>query len=235
MSGSLLANRGRRRVLAPSPAYNADPSDRNSRSVITPIARRPPGRQRSISASLRRWRGRLSAGLGRDARAGRELDVADPSRLTRRLGDTELARDVLQRPGLGTQFSRSLLFDELAPVAHGSIMSRGCHGGTFGGLEGSLPMDRSLVETAAALAASDGEFRLNAGGWTGALVLDDARSRAGSCPSSTAPLARRSPTRRLRRPTRSSSAARPRRGRPCCPRRLRPATPTPSPPPGSAR
>ncbi len=34
-------------------------------------------------------------------------------------------------------------------------------------------MDRSLVETAATLAASDGEFGLNAGGWTGALVLDD--------------------------------------------------------------
>lgn len=38
-------------------------------------------------------------------------------------------------------------------------------------------MDRSLVETAATRASGDGEFRLNAGRWTGSLVLDE----GGSC------------------------------------------------------
>ncbi|MDQ3311153.1 MAG: hypothetical protein M3517_03460 [Actinomycetota bacterium] len=58
---------------------------------------------------------------------GHEVDVADPE-AHRRLRDTQLGGNVLQRPRLGTQLSRSELLRPLATVTHAASMRPGCDG-----------------------------------------------------------------------------------------------------------
>ncbi|HUV17693.1 MAG TPA: hypothetical protein VMW33_04350 [Ilumatobacteraceae bacterium] len=56
---------------------------------------------------------------------GRELDVANPDR-HRPLGDAEFVGNLPERPRLRSQFPRPFPLDELASVAHESIMNGGC-------------------------------------------------------------------------------------------------------------
>ena len=122
----MFANYTAPSVLLPSPAYNARQNIVRSRLESAPMSASASSRHRSISASLRTWRG---CGLWLAWPRLRGLATNSTSRTqtdTEPFDTAEFVGDLLERQRLGAQLAGSLPFQVFTAVAHASIMTIGC-------------------------------------------------------------------------------------------------------------